>query len=302
MNKATNRARSPALSAICIGAANIDIRCAFNKFSVDGTSNPATIAQSVGGAALNTARMLSKNNVCTKFIGLVGNDDGADIIAEALSQADVENGLLAQKNGATGRYISLIEPDGSLKTACNDMKIHENFSPESLETLLASIKSLKVDAVFCDANIPDETIKRIFELMPNCLKCASTVSPAKAHRLVNSLPLIDVLFTNIEEAHSLLRLNSKTAIEELAQSMAISPVKSGVISNGSNPVYFWHNGKVACLPVPPIDNIVDVIGAGDALAAGTISALLNGNNFSDAVLLGIKTTQSVLKTNGAYPA
>ncbi len=286
--------------AICIGAANLDIRGAFEHHSVDGTSNPASISQSVGGAALNTARILAASNTPTRFIGLVGDDNSAQSIADALKLANVENGLIKHKTAASGRYISLLEPDGTLKTACNDMKIHENFSIELLEKQLRLIDLSKISAVFCDANLPANIVKRAFELHPQSLKCATTVSPAKAFRLEKSFNLIDILFTNVTEATALLKAPAKTSSENLAGMMLATPVKSGIISNGREPLYYWQNGKAYSIPIPPIDKIVDVVGAGDALAAGTLAAMLKGESLSDAIQQGIYTAQKVLRVPGAH--
>ena len=75
---------------ICLGAANIDVRCALEETAIDDTSNPADISQNIGGAALNTARILAANGCDAEFIGLVGDDEGADHIAKALKDANVK--------------------------------------------------------------------------------------------------------------------------------------------------------------------------------------------------------------------
>ena len=286
---------------ICLGAANIDVRCALDNDATDGTSNPATISQNIGGAALNTARILAANGCDTQFIGLVGEDEGAQQVANALNEANVKNGLIHIAGSSTGKYISLLEPNGSLKIACNDMKIHQEFSIDRLDKQFSNMDRANVSALFCDANIPEQVLSHAFQLTPGAFKCATTVSPAKTHRLNASLDLIDVLFTNKAEAAALLGLNENDADTELlAKKLANTPVKSGVISDGNNPLYYWHKGSIHTLEIPPVSEIVDVTGAGDALAAGTIAALTRGESFSNAVCAGITSAQKVLMVNGAY--
>ncbi len=287
-------------TVICIGAANLDIRCAFEQFSVGGASNPASISQSVGGAALNTARILAASKTRTRFIGLVGEDDGAHQIADALELANVENGLIIHSTAASGRYISLLEPDGMLKIACNDMKINQEFSIDLLEQQLRLFDLGNISAVFCDANLPAIIIKRAFELIPHGLKCATTVSPSKASQLKQNFNLIDILFTNVAEATALLKAPSGTSTENLAKMMALTTVKAGIISNGGEPVFYWQNGKTNSITIPQMENITDVVGAGDALAAGTLAATLQGKSLSDAIQQGIYTAQKVLGIPGAY--
>ncbi len=286
---------------ICLGAANIDIRCAFDNDAINGTSNPATISQDIGGAALNTARILTANGCNTQFIGLVGDDEGAQQVANALNDANVKNRLIHIAGSSTGKYISLLEPNGSLKIACNDMKIHQEFSIDLLSDQFEIMDTTKIIALFCDANIPEQVLSHAFQMTPDALKCATTVSPAKAQRLNASLDLIDVLFTNRAEAAALLGLNDNTVdTEHLAKKLASSSTRSGIISDGNNPLYYWHKGGVHTLKIPLVSEIVDVTGAGDALAAGTIAVLTRGESFSNAVCAGITSAQKVLMVNGAY--
>ena len=288
---------------ICLGAANIDMRCALDDNSTDGTSNPAGISQNIGGAALNTARVLAANGCDTRFIGLVGNDEGAHQVANALNEANVKDGLIHLFGGSTGKYISLLEPDGSLKIACNDMKIHQEFSNDMMVTQFENLALENYGALFCDTNIPQQVLKRAFQLIPNALKCATTVSTAKARRINVSLELIDVLFTNKAEAAAMLGLSKDDAsTKTLANKLASSPAKSGILSDGSNRLFFWDKDGIHSVEISPLSEIVDVTGAGDALAAGTIAALMQGDNFSEAVCAGIKSAQKVLMVNGAYSA
>jgi len=292
---------------ICLGAANIDVRCALDDYAIDGASNPAAISQNTGGAALNTARILAANDCDTRFIGLVGDDEGAHQVANALNDANVKNGLVHLSGSSTGKYISLLEPDGSLKIACNDMNIHQEFSNDLLDKHFANLALEDFSALFCDANIPEQALRHAFQLMhqltPSSLKCATTVSTAKAKRINASLELIDVLFTNKAEAAALLGLGKDDAsTKNLAVSLANTPIKSGLISDGSNPLYYWDNDGVHSIDIPPVSKILDVIGAGDALAAGTIAALVKGENFSNAVHAGIISAQKVLMVDSAYSA
>lgn len=301
MNNNNSHPNNSPNEVICLGAANIDVSCALAATATNGTSNPARITQSIGGAALNTARILSENGCNTRFIGLVGNDEDAHQVASALQEANVEDGLVSLPGCSTGKYISLLEPNGSLKIACNDMNIHQKFSNDLLEKQFAKLSLGNYSALFCDANIPEKALKRAFQIMPDTLKCATTVSTAKAKKVNASLELIDVLFTNKAEAAALLGLSKDdVSTSILAERLANTQVKSGVISDGSNPLCYWDSDGAQTIEISPISEIVDVIGAGDALAAGTIAALIIGESFLNAVHAGIISAQKVLMVNGAY--
>jgi len=286
-------------SCLCIGAANVDIRCALKKPGLAGQSNPATLSEMAGGAALNTARMIASQHCPVEFVGLVGGDVGGHLVASALEQAGVKNALITLQNQTTSRYISMLEPDGSLNIACNDMRIHDALTPELLTPHLSMEKQNSTDMVFIDANIPRATLSWLGEIKPTL--AATTVSVAKAARLRPLLGRIDMLFTNKAEAAALLDVNSDQAnSQELAELLARSPLPCGTMSDGENPLWYWQDGIAKSVKVASVSRIVDVTGAGDALAAGTIAALLCKAKFGDSVLRGIDMAQKVLRIEGPY--
>lgn len=55
---------------------------------------------------------------------------------------------------------------------------------------------------------------------------------------------------------------------------------------GARPTLVIHpDGSVESVPVPPIDDVRDTTGAGDAFAAGFLSALIQGRTTRDAVVV-----------------
>ncbi len=286
-------------SCLCIGAANVDIRCALIKPGQAGQSNPAILSEMAGGAALNTARIIATKQCRVKFVGLVGSDAGGHLVARALQQAGVENALITLQNQSTSHYISMLEPDGSLNIACNDMGIHDALTPELLAPHLSMAKLGRTDMVFIDANIPPPTLSWLGEIKPAI--AATTVSVAKAARLRPLLGRIDMLFTNKAEAAALLGIaHDQANSEELAGLLARSPLPCGTMSDGENPLWYWQDGIARSVKVASISNIVDVTGAGDALAAGVIAAFLGNAKFSDSVLRGIDMAQKVLRVKGPF--
>jgi sugar/nucleoside kinase (ribokinase family) len=299
MKNAVPRVDIPQIQCLCIGAANIDIRCALERPGIAGTSNPATINKMVGGAALNTARNVTLADMDCMFIGLVGDDEGGIQVADTLRKAGVVNGLLQLENRSTSHYISILEPDGSLYIAGNDMGIHDHLSPALIESLITTQVLENSANIFFDTNIPASTLEWLSTRFPDKPLYATTVSPAKAYRLANVLDRLDILFTNVAEAEALLGM-AHLGAEELTKMLATTPVSRGTLSDGAKPLWYWENGKVERLDIPPHFDIKDVTGAGDALAGGFIAALHFDNDFGDAVQKGIDLAQKVLRVEGPY--
>lgn len=301
MGNSSPRADNQSAICLCIGAANIDIRCAFEKSGVEGTSNPAIISQMVGGAALNTARNVALADINCTFIGLAADDEGGKMIAGALQDAGVSNGLVLLENQTTSHYISMLEQDGTLNIAANDMRIHAGLTPALLEPQLNPALMRDAREIFIDTNIPVPTIDWLGNKLQDKRLFATTVSPSKARRLAGVIDRLDVLFTNVAEAAVLFGVSQPQAsAAKLAKMLAASPIPRGTLSDGKNPLWYWQNGRVTRLKIPFHANIKDVTGAGDALAGGVIAAMHLGARFGDAVLDGIDMAQKVLKVEGPY--
>ena len=287
-------------SCLCVGAANLDTRVQLSAPSRDEVSNPATITAMAGGAALNTARILAMQGIATTFAGPVGNDENGRIVKEALQESGIDCRIDWSDNWTTGSYVSVLEPDGKLKIACNDMKIHDKF--DNMDGLVSSELLGPMKAVFCDANLAEKEIHQLIDRSGHTLCAAATVSPAKACRLASVLDRLDIVFTNRADASALLASKSPLrSTADLARQLAENGCNSGVVSDGKDPAWFWHDGKIDFIAVPPVDNVVDVTGAGDGLAGGTLAALLGGQPFETAVARGIAMAAIVLRVAGPYP-
>jgi len=74
--------------------------------------------------------------------------------------------------------------------------------------------------------------------------------------------------------------------------------RDAVLKAGAHDVHVLHDGAATRLPVAPVAQPVDLMGAGDALAAGCLAGLLEGRDLVDAARLGIAVAGLAIQLPG----
>jgi len=277
-----------------IGGAHFDRMGKLRGQVIDGASNPGVLKSAPGGAGLNTARVASKLGVGTSICGPVGDDVEQHVLRNLLKAENIQDGLVTVKGRQTGSYVSIIGADGELIIGFNDLALNEEMSAQwVLEKCSAPLNS--ADQWFITANLSRSAVRELVEYATVPI-IAATVSQSKAIRFRGVLDKIEVMFTNAKEAQSLLGRTDGGSVE-LAGVLVERGIKSGVITDGANPLVYWIDGSVGELAVPQVGQVVDVTGAGDALAGAVIAGLDRGLSFVDAVGVGIKAAGKTIGTD-----
>ena len=133
-------------------------------------------------------------------------------------------------------------------------------------------------------------------------KVGLTVSQAKAPRLRNVLHQLDLVLTNRAEASALTGLALDATVEDYHKGLRERGCRSAVISDGAQPVSWFQGHDSGTISVETLAHIVDVIGAGDALAAGILYALNRELDLPSAVQFGAHVAKVVLGVEGPYLA
>ncbi len=230
-----------------------------------GTDTEARIERRRGGSAANVAAFAAAAGSGVRFVGCVGADAIGGALADELAAAGVD--VRVQRRGRTGTIVVLVEPDGERtmlpdRGACTLLEhvpdgwldgvswVHVPAYSRMGEPLASSVASV---------------IERVRGAGGRVSIDASSVGALVAHGLDAFTAWLadlrpDVLLANAEEA-VLLGL-----VEPSRRSAALTVVK-----RGPEPVLLWVDGErepIAC-PVPPVPEVRDTTGAGDAFAAGS---------------------------------
>ncbi len=268
------------------GAGHVDRLLRLTGATAPGASNPGSASERPGGVGFNVARSLVRLGVPARMAARLGDDAAAaEVIADA-RRAGVELVAARSDTCATASYTAVIEASGALLVGVADMAIYDEIDLPSLRPAMTAAAATRHWHV--DANLPSDTIAGLAAVRPAGTRLsASAVSPAKAVRLAALLSAIDLLFCNRGEAEVLAGLPPGHAVERLADALGGMGVLAAVVSDGAAPLAVLEGGRVVRIDVAPAPFVASANGAGDALAAGTLSGLVRGLALVDAVRLGI---------------
>lgn len=282
------------MKIVFIGGAHIDRTGKLAGQAVPATSNPGRIAVGAGGAGLNTARVAQMLGADCTITGPVGDDDDSAILHNAVAAADIKNALVSVSGEKTGTYLSIVDGTGSLVSAVADLSLNDQLTADWLKDNAGAALG-GADMWYVTTNLARGCISQLLK-SPQARVAATTVSPAKAIRLRGVLDKLEVLFTNVDEAQSLLRVEEENP-RELAHLLALQGVQKGVVSNADKPLCCWANNAFHEL-VPSATPITGtVIGAGDALAGTVLAGISQSMDFTAAVASGMIAAQLTLQSN-----
>ncbi|MCJ8309038.1 MAG: bifunctional hydroxymethylpyrimidine kinase/phosphomethylpyrimidine kinase [Rhizobiaceae bacterium] len=300
-----DRSRPPSSSPsppriVVAGAAHIDRSGWLAAPSALGCSNPGQFDERPGGTALNIARNLAALRAPVELISLLGRDAAGDWLQRTIETSGITAHVtgLSDLKGQTGTYTSIIEPDGELLVAVADMAIYEQFAADAVQQVVGDLQP--TDWLCVDTNLPKGEVAKLLNGSA-ASKAGVTVSKAKARRLLTFAPQLDVVFTNISEAHALCGFDGDETkpMAEIAAGLANRSIQTAVISNGGQPVTLINGGQIMTIEIEPVDQVADVTGAGDALVGAAMFALTQGQDLPDAVAYGIQAARATIRIRGA---
>ncbi|GAB4126864.1 MAG: PfkB family carbohydrate kinase [Roseiflexaceae bacterium] len=294
---ATRGASSP--EVIVIGAACLDIKARMRSDTVAGTSNPGDVRISVGGVARNIAENLARLGTSTALLSVVCIDDFGRTIIEQTKRAGVVTDYIVRScDHHSAAYIALLGSQGHLLFGIDDTLATSELTPD----YIAEHTDLLVAArmVVIDSNVSLETAEQVLSIcspagVPVVLVPVAYASSLRYRHLIGSFYLVT---PNEIEAQALTDtriLNDAQAILAAKQITATGVEIAIVTRADAGLAYATPNmsGNVPALEV----EVVDTTGAGDALTATVIYALLNDIPIDEAVRLGVSAAALTLNSS-----
>ncbi len=275
--------------AICIGGAVLDRKYHARAKIVLETSNPVDSTRSFGGVARNVAENLARLGSATGFISIVGDDDGGHALLKYMREIGVDvSQVVTASERPTAEYAAILDTAGDLVLGIADMSVFDLLHPEHIESAWPHLAG--ASWVFADCNLAADTLSAIISRRKNasCKLAIDAVSTYKAARLPKELSGIDLLFMNIDEANAVLgRTDGPTPDDAKRAALALQKAGAGmaVVSAGASGAAIAGPDIVEFVPAVPA-RPVDMTGAGDAMIAGTLHRLLEGDDIFEAARIG----------------
>jgi len=290
---------------LVLGAAGVDIKIYPRDRAIEPAySNPGSIRWGWGGVARNIAENLARLGAEVHFVTAVGDDELGRLLLQPLHDLGIHTDTSLIVTGEpTSSYAALYHHDKQPWLAFEDMDLMREITPGHIYRLRGLIKS--VDMVCLDANLSARALKTLFRLTRHyeIPVCVDPTTAALAPRLHPYLPDITVITPNKEEAASLLGapFDTAEAISAGARRLVQLGVQLAVITLGAEGLFYATSEESGRLPAFPVD-IVDPIGAGDALTAAVAYGLLEDVSPEEAVRLGMTAaTQTALCQEAVCP-
>lgn len=258
------------------------------------TDNPAVITRSRGGSAANVAARAAAL-APTRFVGRVGDDQIGSWLTAELAAKGVE--VRVQRAGRTGAVVIVVDPLDGERTMYPDRGAAAELAVIDHDWLMGTTLMhvpayglVTEPAASSILDAIDDVRKRGAQLSID-VSAVTVVEQYGNARFAELLDLLDpqIVFANTEEA----------AVLDLAGRRP-SPGGVFVVKDGPRPaLVVFDNGTRRTVDAQPVAHVRDTTGAGDAFAAGFLTAWMAGADPIDACRAAHGSAATVLHAAGA---
>jgi pseudouridine kinase len=286
---------------LVIGATLLDTKGRPSAGLEPGTSNPATIRHTRGGTARNVAENLARLGADSLLISAVGDDRTGQRLLDYTADAGVNIDYVQIVDGYnTGSYIALIDDDGFLSVALDDVLVMENITPN----YLYRNRKLFRDAcmVMIDGSLNPETTATAANLAQkyHVPLCADPSSSRLASRLCPYLDALHLVVPNEIEAAVITGIEFTGYNPDASMEAALNLVKSGVgtavVTLSDFGLVYATSDETGHIPAR-YSEMADSTGTGDAVGAAIIFGMINDLPTIEAIRLGAAAASLTLQTN-----
>ena len=295
--------RSEPPEVVVLGASCLDVKVQPLAPVVPGTSSPARIRLSPGGAARNMAENLARLGVKVALLSAVGTDPVGQRLMERTARAGVDvSRVIRSPHHSTGSFLTLFSGEAQKGFALDDVSQIRLATPEYVQSHRQLFKQAKM--VMMDGNVDTETIAATLALarengVPVCI---DPVSVRRAYALRPYLSEFTVVTPNVAEAEALLDLSIHGADDalEAARKMVSSGVGVAIITLAEEGLVYVTSegmgeghGRIPAIRA----NVVDGTGAGAALTAAVAYGMINGMPVDECMWLGVAAATLTLESS-----
>jgi pseudouridine kinase len=265
-----------------------------------GTSNPAYIRTTRGGTARNVAENLGRLGAEVYLISAVGKDLTGEQLVAQTADADVNvDHVLTIVGENTGTYMALLEDDGSLSVALDDVQVMMNITPAYLRAREELFRDAAM--IMMDGSLMHDSMATIVELAQRYQVplCADPSSSRLAYKLRPFLSHLHLVVPNEAEAAELCEVDFGGHDPDVSLDLARRLVKMGVdnvvITLSDFGLDYATSDETGYIEAN-YSEMVDSTGTGDSVTAAIIFGLVNDLPPVQCIRLGAAAASLTLQT------
>jgi ribokinase len=289
---------------LTMGDLMVDVTVALSAEIARATDTSARIRTGWGGSAANVAAWLAAIDVSTAFLGRVGTDAFGQAAIDALRAAGVTVYAEADVDRPTGTCVVLVHPDGE-RSMLPDPGANAGLRPEHLGAepfAWASHLHLSAYTLFSTdsriAGLAAQSLARRADMTVSVdAASAAPLTTAGVDNFLTWTSGADLLFANLDEAIALTGASDPHAAAEALtghySEVVVKLGAAGAIWAGESAGQVRVEGRAV--------EVVDTTGAGDAFAAGFLSARLGCGDPEAALEAGTALAAGAISRLGARP-
>ncbi len=284
---------------VVLGDVMVDVVVRLSQPLARGSDAPAVIRFHGGGSAANTAAWLAAAGAEPVLVGVVGDEERGREARGGLVAQGVDARLAVDPELPTGTCLVLVGPDGE-RTMAPDAGANDALSEGDLpDELLGEGGHLHVSGY---SLLRAGSRPAAVAAVGRALTAGMSVSVDPSSSALLSAEFFDwadgagLLMPNASEAHA---LTGDSDPEQAARTLA-ERFGEVVVTLGPAGALWTDGDEVLRAAAVPVE-LVDSTGAGDAFAAGLLSARAAGMSTAEALAAGCRLAARAVSQNGARP-
>lgn len=280
-------------TVVCIGATLIDELYFCETTIVPQSSNPATKTTGIGGVIANIVQNLASLGVPPAFLTALGNDAEGIAVQQQLQQQGVAMPATVMAPERTGKYVSVLSPEGDLFVAVCEDNCKRFLSVAYLASQSDYLKAF--EWLIIDTNLDSEVIQWLIHFAKTHQKklIIEPVSVTKATKLASlDLDGVYMITPNEAELQAISAGTTDSIGALLARGVQNLWIRQGALGSA------WYAKETNVQVGVPKITIVDSTGAGDAALAGWVFGKLNEDTPTNCIRLGHTLAMHILQQKG----
>jgi pseudouridine kinase len=295
----------PPPAIVCVGGVVADRVVRLDAPPVPGTSNPGGVVSSPGGVARNIAENLARLGHRPALVSVIGDDTVGTSLVTGIRAVGVDARWIRTEPGdVTAEYLAILDPEGELVLGVAVMAVLDALTVHDVDAAWPA-RAEQPGWVVLDCNPPPQVLQHTLERArddPGSRLVVVAVSAPKVVRLPSDLAGVDLFFCTRDEAETWLARAGRPALgatdEDLVRALHAAGAGAVVMTRGAAGAVGMDGDGVVEVPGETVA-VVDVTGGGDALVAGTVTALTKGQPLAAAVRYGTRLAALTVAVQGA---